>query len=102
MEQSSVLIKEVVKELRKRADEIESGNCVLTQDEAMHIFSAIAHEGISREAACNYMNMNPNKFNDYVAMKKVPKGRKRFGFKELVWYIDELFFAKMKMREKNK
>jgi hypothetical protein len=46
--------------------------------------------------------MNPNKFNDYVAMKKVPKGRKRFGFKELVWYIDELFFAKMKMREKNK
>lgn len=102
MEQSEIIIKEVVKQMRHYADEIETHNCVLTKDEAMNILSAIAHEGISREAACNYMNMNPNKFNDYVAMKKVPKGRKRFGFKELVWYIDELFFAKMKMREKNK
>lgn len=45
---------------------------------------------MSREEACDYVNMNANKFNDYVVLAKLPRGRKRRGFKELVWYQDEL------------
>lgn len=53
---------------------------------------------MSREEACDYVNMNANKFNDYVVLGKLPRGRKRRGFKELVWYQDELDDAISLMR----
>lgn len=69
---------------------IKKGNCALTQDEAMHILSIVTHEELSREQACDYMNMNSNKFADNITLGRIPKGRKKYGFKELRWYRDEL------------
>ena len=92
------LIPLVVKALRDTADNIESGNCSITDDEAMHLLKCVTHKAMSREEACDYVNMNANKFNDYVVLGKLPRGRKRRGFKELVWYQDELDDAISLMR----
>lgn len=92
------LVPLVVKALKDMTYDIENGNCSLTDDEAMHLLKAITHRAMSREEACDYVNMNPNKFNDYVVLGKLPRGRKRRGFKELVWYQDELDDAISLMR----
>ena len=88
----------VVKSLKEMTESIESGTCSLTDDEAMHLIKVITHKAMSREEACDYVNMNANKFNDYVVLGKLPRGRKRRGFKELVWYQDELDDAISLMR----
>lgn len=92
------IVKEVVKSLRRAADDLEAGNSNITFEQGVKIIKTVSHVPISREAACKYVNMNSNKFNDYMAIGKIPKGRKRFGFKELVWYEDELDDAIDKMR----
>ena len=77
------LKKLVVKLLKEKTHDIEVGNCVLTADEAMSIMGAISHEALSKEQSCNYLNMSRSKFDDKVAKKELPKGRKRVGHKEL-------------------
>ena len=84
------LKKQIVKALKETADRIEAGNCELSESEAMDIMSVLSHQVMSKEDACIYMNMSRSKFDDLVREGKLPKGRKRRGFKELVWYKDEL------------
>ena len=84
------LKKIVVRYLREAADKIESGNCELSETEAMDILKAISHEPLSKEQACSYMNLSRSRFDELIREKKLPKGRKRRGFKELVWFKDEL------------
>lgn len=84
------LKKQIVKALKETADKIEAGNCELSESEAMDIMSVLSHQVMSKEDACIYMNMSRSKFDDLVRERKLPKGRKRRGFKELVWYKDEL------------
>ncbi|MBR1834602.1 MAG: hypothetical protein IJ785_03755 [Bacteroidales bacterium] len=76
--------------LRKTADKIESGNCELNEEQAIEIMKMIAHQPLSKEQAVLYLNMSTSKFDALVKMNKLPKGRKRMGFKEKVWYQDEL------------
>ena len=80
----------VIKYLRDAADRISSGECEISENEAMDIMRVIAHEPLSKEKACSYMNMSRSKFDDLVRENKIPKGQKRAGFKEKVWYKDEL------------
>ena len=84
------LKKQIVKALKETADKIEAGNCELSESEVMDIMSVLSHQVMSKEDACIYMNMSRSKFDDLVREGKLPKGRKRRGFKELVWYKDEL------------
>jgi excisionase family DNA binding protein len=56
----------------------------------MDILKAISHEPLSKEQACSYMNLSRSRFDELIREKKLPKGRKRRGFKELVFYKDEL------------
>ena len=56
----------------------------------MDILSIVAHEPLSKEQACRYLNISKRKFDYLVADKKLPKGRKRVGLKELCWWKDEL------------
>jgi len=86
----SSLKKLIVKLLRETADKIDVGNSELTDSEAMEIMSVLSHQVMSKEDACIYMNMSRSKFDDLVREGKLPKGRKRRGFKELVFYKDEL------------
>jgi predicted DNA-binding transcriptional regulator AlpA len=84
------LKRQIVKALKETADKIEAGNCELSESEAMDIMSVLSHQVMSKEDACIYMNMSRSKFDDLVREGKLPKGRKRRGFKELVFYKDEL------------
>ena len=84
------LKRQIVRALKETADKIEAGNCELSESEAMDIMSVLSHQVMSKEDACIYMNMSRSKFDDLVRERKLPKGRKRRGFKELVWYKDEL------------
>lgn len=80
----------VSKLLREAADKIEAGNCELSESEAMDIMGVLSHQVMSKENACRHLNMSRSKFDELVRCGKLPKGRKRVGFKEKVWYKDEL------------
>lgn len=98
---NSSLIKTVARMLRECADRLDGGNTELSESEAMDVMSALCHRVMSKETACKYLNLSKSRFDDYVRMKKLPKGKKRVGFKEVVWYQDEIDRAVEKMKGKN-
>jgi len=85
-----VVKRQVAKLLREFADKIDSGNTNISEDEAIGILRAVAHERMSKEQVLIYLNMSRSKFDSYVRYGRFPKGKKRKGYKELVWYKDEL------------
>lgn len=97
------LIKLLTKLLRETADKLDAGNTELTEEEAMDVLSVITHKVLSKEQACDFVGLGPSQFNLLMASNKLPKGRKRKGFKELVWYEDELRDAltKVKLNKKS-
>ena len=84
------LKKLVIKYLRDTADKIDAGTCELSEEEAMDIMSVLGHKVLCKETACSYLNLSRSRFDDLVREGRIPKGRKRRGFKELVWFEDEL------------
>lgn len=93
----SKLIKSVVsKLLRWLADRIESDTCELNEQQAIEIMSAIGHNVLSKDEACSYLNLSRSRFDTLVLEGKIPRGKKRRGFKELFWYEDELLKIKNK------
>ena len=80
----------IAKLLREVADKIDSGNCELSEEEALEIMGAVAHRVLSKEQACAFLNLQRSRFDDLVRDGRIPRGRKRRGFKELIWYEDEL------------
>lgn len=93
----SKLIKSVIsKLLRKIADKIDSDTCELNEQQAIEIMSVIGHEVLSKDEACSYLNLSRSRFDALVLEGKIPKGKKRRGFKEKFWYKDELTKIKTK------
>lgn len=88
-----VIKRTVSKLLRQIADKIDGGTCELDEEQAMNIMATIGHEPLSKDAACSYLNISRSKFDSLVADGKLPKGKKRRGFKELVWFKDELMLS---------
>lgn len=84
------LLKIVVKYLRDVANKIEQGNCNINDQQAMEILSVIANETLSKEQACDYLNISRSRFNVLVNEGRLPKGRKVKGFKELQWNKKDL------------
>ena len=84
------LKKLLIKLLRETANKIESNNCELSDQEMTDIMGIISHRVLSKEQACSYLNLSRSRFDDLVRDGRIPKGRKRRGFKELIWFEDEL------------
>ena len=84
------LVKMVAKILRDTASKLDAGNSELSETEAMDIMAILSHHVMSKDTACKHLNLSRSRFDDLIRMKKLPKGRKRVGFKELCWYQDEL------------
>lgn len=84
------LVKLLTKLMRDTADKIDAGNCELSADEAMDLLNVLSHESLSKDQACSFLNLSRSRFDDLVRERKIPKGRKIRGFKELRWYKDEL------------
>lgn len=90
----------VIKTMRKLADKIEADTCELTEEEASALMSVLVHEPLSKVQACEYLNISRAQFDNYVHDGLISKGIKRKGFKELIWYKDELnnFIATYKVK----
>lgn len=84
------LKKELARLLRETADRLDTNTSEANDEQTLELINLIAHQPLSREEACNYLNISRNRFNELIDLGKLPKGRKRRGFKELVWYKDEL------------
>lgn len=80
----------VAKMMREVADKIDAGTCEMSESEAMEIMGVLSHQAMSKDEAYSYLNLSRSRFDELVRLKQLPKGRKRRGFKELVWYKDEL------------
>lgn len=90
----------VSKYLRELADKIDTDTSEVSEEDAINVLSLIAHYPMSKAQAYEYLNMSRAKFDLLVDSNKMPKGRKRVGFKEKVWYKDELDVAIKKLRDK--
>lgn len=84
----------VVKYLKEAIQMIENDDCELSDTEAMDILKVVAHRPLSKEQACAYLNLSRSRFDDLVRERKIPRGKKRVGYKELSWYQDELDLCK--------
>lgn len=93
------LNKLIVKYLRELADKFEADTTEVTESQAIDILRVIAHEAMSKEQACNFLNLSRSRFDELVRTKVLPKGNKVVGLKELVWWKDELEFCKRKDRK---
>lgn len=82
------------KYLKEVADKIDAGTTDISESDAIDIMSVVAHQAMSKEQACNFLNLSRSRFDDLVREKRIPKGRKRTGFKELVWFKNELEMCK--------
>lgn len=82
------------KYLREVADKIDAGTTDISESDAIDIMSVVAHQAMSKEQACSFLNLSRSRFDDLVREKRIPKGRKRTGFKELVWFKNELEMCK--------
>ena len=80
----------IVKLLREIADKIDADNCEMSESEAMDVMRVLSHQVMSKEDACIYLNLSRSRFDDLVREGRLPKGRKRRGFKELCWFKDEI------------
>ena len=94
------LKKTIVRLLREVADRIDVGTSEISATEAMDIISMLSHEPMSKEKACIFLNLSRSRFDDLVREGKLPKGRKRIGFRELHWWKDELEDCKNKLKDK--
>ena len=84
------LKKLVCRTLREVADKIDGGTCELSEAEASEILATITHTTLSKEEACDFLNLRRSRFDELIRLGRIPKGRKIKGRKELVWFKDEL------------
>lgn len=96
------LNKLIVKYLRELADKFDTGTSEITESQAIDILRVIAHEALSKEQACNFLNLSRSRFDDYVRDGRIPRGIKVTGFKELIWYKDELEWCMRKNKNNKK
>lgn len=88
----------VIRELKNLIERLDTGNSEITDEEAMNILGVIANEAMSKDQACSYLNISRSRFDELVRNGELPKGRKRRGFKELVWYRSDLFLTTRKAK----
>ena len=96
------LKKTFIKLLEKTLDDYKADNTYLSETEMVDIMSMLCHQALSKESACKYLNISRSRFDDLVREGKLPRGIKRTGFKELIFYKDELDQAIKKIRDERR
>lgn len=94
--------KNLIKEqLSLAIERIDVDSCEVDRDTARQIMSVIAHEPLSKAEACQELGISRSKFDSLIRDGKLPVGRKRMGFNELVWYKDEIIIEYDKQLDQN-
>lgn len=60
----------IAKLLREIADKIDAGTCELSEQEALEIMGAVAHRVLSKDQACQFLNLHRSRFDDLVRAGK--------------------------------
>lgn len=92
----------IVQELEGFITKIKQGKCEMTEQDALDVISCIAHISVSKDEACDYLNVHKSRFGELMQEGTVPKGRKVKGWKELKWYRDELIKSIYNIKRKCK
>lgn len=74
--------------LQQIINDIDTGNSNISeteQHELLDLIERIMSEDVSKLEAAHNLGVSRATFDNYVKDGKLPKGRKRFGFKELSW-----------------
>ena len=95
----NIVRKEFVRMLRELADKIDAGNSEIDEEQSLRIMKLIAHQPLSKEQAAIHLNMSTKKFDNLVREGYFPKGRRKLGWKEKVWYEDEIDKAYKRLDE---
>lgn len=93
--------------LQKILDDIDDGNSNINEDDAIEIVKVLSEytrkdNGISKYAACEYLNVIRATFDNCIREGKILKGKHELGFKELRWYKKDLDKFIEKSRNGNK
>lgn len=81
--------------LLKVVENIDAGNSNISEEDSVKIIctlKALTDKDISlsKYEACRYLNISRATFDNYIHLGKLPKGKKRAGFKELSWLKKDL------------
>ena len=87
--------------LRKTADAIDQGTCIVTNAQASMIIDELRNRPMSKEQASIYMGMGRSSFDKAVRDGVIPRGRKVAGFKELLWLSRDLKTVASSSRRKS-
>lgn len=80
------------------AEKFRANTSDIEEEQALKIFTAILHEPVSKERAAIELGISPSRFDKLVEEKKLPKGKKKLGWKELRYYLDEIIEAGKKYK----
>ena len=72
------------------ANKVRANTSDIEEEQALKIFTAILHEPVSKERAAIELGISPSRFDKLVEEGKLPKGKKKIGWKELRFYLDEI------------
>ena len=72
------------------ASKFRANTSEIEEEQAIKIFHAVLHEPISKERAAIELGISPSRFDKLVEEGKLPKGKKKIGWKELRFYLDEI------------
>lgn len=95
----NIIKKEFVKTIRQFADDIDAGNSEVDDEQAIRIMKIVAHQPLSKAQAALHLNMSTKKFDLLIREGYLPKGRKKLGWTEKVWYEDEIDKAFERLNE---
>ena len=94
----SIVEKEISKLLRETADKFDAGTSEANEEQIIEGMRVFLHTPISKENAAIELGIHPSSFDKLVAEGKIPKGKKKLGWKELRWYTDEIINAGKKYK----
>jgi predicted DNA-binding transcriptional regulator AlpA len=86
----NVLSKLVASHIREIADKLDAGNTNITEEQAIHILSSIAHIELTKEEVCDKFKISRATFDRYVHVGFIPRGIKLKHKTALIWYQDEV------------
>lgn len=85
----------LAKMLRNAADNLDSGNCNLSDEEAMEVMNkleglVVGNAHMSMYQTCKYLNISKSTLYRYIGEGILPKGKHVPGFKEVMWSKTDL------------
>lgn len=94
----SIVEKEISRLLRETADKFDAGTSEANEEQVLEGMRIFLHTPISKESAAIELGIHPSSFDKLVAEGKIPKGKKKLGWKELRWYTDDIIEAGKKYK----